>query len=257
MRKKYPTTKEELIAKYGLEWYQNRQKACREINRARVRTKEEREHHNELNRQWRKNNPNKVHTEGYKEKHRNASQKWYEENSALAMARVNARRKEKFDTDPVFKCTFKLTSLFNMKRKYSKIVTPEEAERLLKEEAEKEHFLEMLDINFIKERIKQNNEFNLAYGNAQILKFFYKMMQIKVAKGGSFTEDELEIIRFFRTAKFDGVKGPYFNFENPWILNVINIDMAYVEDMLRNAKKLELLISEEDYLDKKGLTSLK
>lgn len=245
---KKPTTRVELIAKYGLEWYENHHV---------FRTKEQRERHNAATKRWLEKHPEKAHREGYKEKHNKASQKWFKNNSALAMSRVKTHRKERFDTDPVFKATFTLTALFNSKRSYSKIVTPEEAERLLKEEAEKEHFLEMLDINFIKERIKQNNEFNLAYGNAQILKFFYKMMQIKVAKGENFTEDELEIIRFFRTANFDGVKGPYFNFENPWILYVINIDMAYIEDMMRNAKHKDLIISEEDYLEKKGLTSLK
>lgn len=253
MKKKRPTTKAELIAKYGIEWYENRQKACRKINKGRVLTKEQREHHNELNRQWRKNHRDIESTEEYKEKHRNSSKKWYEENSELHQARANKYKKERFATDPVFK----LSSLFNMKRKYSKIVTPEEAERLLKEEAENENILEILDINFVKEKIKHNNELNLVYGNAQILKFFYKMMQIKIAKGECFTEDELEIIRFFRTANFDGVKVTYFNLENPWILDVLNIDMAYIEDMIRNAKKLDLIISEEDYLEKKGLTSLK
>lgn len=251
MNKKRPTTKAELIAKYGLEWYENRQKECRERNRGRVLTKEQREHHNELNKQWRKNHRDIEYTEEYKEKHRKSSKKWYEENSESQQARANMYKKERFATDPIFK----LTSLFSMKRKYSKIVTPEEAENLLKEEAENENFLEIFDINFIKEKIKQNNEFNLVYGNAQILKFFYKMMQIKIAKGESFTEDELNIIKFFRTANFDGVKGPYFNFENPWILDVINIDMAYIEDMIRNAKNLDLLLTEEKYLEMKGLTT--
>lgn len=251
-------TKEEIIAKFGQEAYEKRL---------------------EYSRKYR-------HTEKGKAKQKEFSKKWQEEHPEYARKKnndwiknnrekYNARRREYWKTrgdymspeqrcsyvkdyvkgkkdDPIFMYRFYLA---HRRKTLGTSSTPEQAIELLKKEAEEDHCIELLNTEYAYERFKNNCKYGLVYGNIRILKFFYKLMQIKAATEQEFTEHEKEMIKHFRTCDFGKVNYQITYLKNNWFFDIANIDMVYIEDMMRNLKGKECLVSEEKYIEMKGLTT--
>ena len=251
--------KDEFIAKYGVEQWnkhleQNRrcQRRLRESEEYREGNKKRcaewraanKEHKKEKTREW--TEKNKEHVKEY--------QKQYRETHAPSMTKEEQReyskayRSDKIQNDPIFKIRF----LICAKKERVKVVLPDEAMALLIKEARECGLPEILNMDFMMYRFNINNEHNLVYGNLEILKYFYRLMQIKAAKGEEFTETDKNLMHYFRNHKFGKVNAGVLRVKNDWVLKDITIDMAYIEDMVRNVKGLDMIISEEDYLDKKG-----
>lgn len=225
-RKKYPTTKTEFIALYGEEWYEKHKKYSSELNR-KIREKESIEHREERLRKQKK-----------------YAKTYFKEHSS----------------DPIHK----LNEIIRSKKNYiirsgknidNYIVSPEEAELLLKKEADECGIPEILNMDFMMDRFYNNCKYGLVYGNLEILKYFYRLMQIKAAKNEDFTENDKILLHYFRNCKIGKINSYVLQLTNDWLIDVSNIDMAYVEDMVRNVKGKDLMLSEEKYLEMKGLTN--
>lgn len=258
MRKKRPTTKAELIAIHGEEWYEKaleRSRKYRHSEKGKAKAKE-------LTKKWREEHP---------EYARDKMNEWVRDNREKYNARCNAYWKTHgFSNTPEERRSY--VNKYNKDRKddpiymYKKYLahrrllietnsTPEQAMELLKKEAEEDHCIELLDTEYAYERFKNNCKYGLVYGNIRILKFFYKLMQIKAATEQEFTEHEKEMIKHFRTCDFGKVNYQITYLKNNWFFDLANIDMVYIEDMMRNLKGKECLVSEEKYLEMKGLTT--
>lgn len=222
--KKYPTTKAGFIERFGEEWYEEHKKYSKELNR-KIREEEDSEHREERLR-----------------KNREYGKTYY---------------KERF-SDPIHKLNEIIRSKKNNAIRAGKnlnIVSPEEAELLLKKEADECGIPEILDMDFMMNRFYNNCKYSLVYGNLEILKYFYRLMQIKVAKNEDFTENDKILLQYFRNCKVGKINSYVLQLNNDWLIDVSNIDMAYVEDMIRNVKGNDLMLTEEKYLEMKGLTN--
>ena len=215
---KKPKTKADIIAKYGEEAYAERQRKCREycrkINMPKNKT--------EL--------IAKYGEEGYEE---------------------HKRRTREYHRDSMNR----LDAIIRFRKRNSPVVSPDEAMSLLMKEAEECGVPELLNIDYMVERFHDNCKYGLVYGNVEILKYFYRLMQIKAAKNESFTASDKEMIRYFRNLEIGDINTGILRLNNNWVLDVVNADMAYVEDMMRNAKGTDLLLTEEKYNELKGLTN--
>lgn len=223
-RKNDATKKEELIAKFGEEWYKEHKRYSRELNRKR-REEEDTEHREERLR-----------------KQKEYGKTYY---------------KERF-SDPINKLNEIIRSKKNNIIRAGKnlnIVSPDEAELLLKKEADECGIPEILNIDFMMDRFYNNCKYGLVYGNIEILKYFYRLMQIKAAKNEDFTENDKILLHYFRNCKIGKINSYVLQLTNDWLIDVSNIDMAYVEDMIRNVKGNDLMLTEEKYLEIKGLTN--
>lgn len=250
--------KEELIALHGQEWYEKRLECSRKYRHSEKGKAKQRE----LTKKWHKEHP---------EYGRNKMNKWMKDNRE----KYNASRREYWKArgdymspeqrcsyvkdyvkgkkdDPIFMYRFYLA---HRRKILGTSSTPEQAIELLKKEATEEHCIELLDTEYAYERFKNNCKYGLVYGNIRILKFFYKLMQIKVATEQEFTEHEKEMIKHFRTCDFGKVNYQITYLKNNWFFDLANIDMVYIEDMIRNLKGKECLVSEEKYLEMKALTT--
>lgn len=214
-RKNDVTKKEDMIAKFGQEWYEERLRKSRELNAERRKVIKPTEEQHERD---------------------------------LKYARVYSKT---YLTDPVHK----LSGLLRTRGQYSREVSPDEAMSLLAQKAEDAGCSELLNMDYMVERFHNNCKCGLVYGNLEILKYFYRLMQIKAAKNESFTDSDRELLRYFRSWKVDVDSVGTLSLNNDWILNVANIDMAYVEDMVRNTRGIDLLLTEEKYAEMKGLTN--
>lgn len=210
-----PRKKEDIIAKFGQEMYENWLKCSNEINTKRYHALK-------------------------------SSKEQYEKH--LERARAHA---EEYLKDPVHK----LSGLLQKRKQKMQEVSPDEAMKLLMKKAEECGCPELLNMDYMVERFHDNCKYGLVYGNVEILKYFYRLMQIKIAKKESFTESDKEMIRYFRNWKIniDGCRG--LPRGSDWVIPVANVDMAYVEDMMRNIQGLDLLLTEEKYNELKGLTN--
>ena len=213
-RKNDVTKKEDMIAKFGQEWYENRKRKSRELNFERRKVIK----------------PTKEQHERY-----------------LKYAKVYSKT---YLSDPIHK----LSGLLRTRKNHNREVSPDEAMTLLVQKAEKDGCPELLNMDYMMERFHINCKFGLVYGNLEILKYFYRLMQIKAAKNESFTDSDRELLHYFRNweVNIDGIGGMLFS-NNDWVINVANLDMAYVEDMIRNTRGLDLLLTEEKYIEMKGL----
>lgn len=250
--------KEEFIAKFGQKAYEKQLEAARKYRhseKGKARCKK-------LTEKWREEHP---------EYARNKMNIWIKDNRE----KYNARRREYWKVHgdsitPEEKRSYmneynkdKKEDPIYMYRKYltyrrqflGESSTPEQAMELLKKEAEEDHCIDLLDTEYAYERFKNNCKYGLVYGNIIILKFFYKLMQIKVDTEQEFTEHEKEMIKHFRTCDFGKVNYQITYLKNNWFFDLVNIDMVYIEDMMRNLKGKECLVSEEKYLKMKGLTT--
>ena len=221
--KKYPTTKAGFIERFGEEWYEEHKKYSKELNR-KSREKEDSEHREERLR-----------------KNREYGKIFYKE----------------YISDPIHK----LNNIIRTKKnniihsgKNLNIVLPDEAELLLKKEANECGIPEILNMDFMMDRFYDNCKYGLVYGNLEILKYFYRLMQIKAAKNEDFTENDKILLHYFRNCKVGKINSYVLQLTNDWLIDITNIDMAYVEDMVRNVKGNDLLLTEEKYLEMKGLT---
>lgn len=229
-------TKEEYIARYGEEAY----------NRKRQLTKE-----------WKEAN---------KEKYIKQSKIWYQNNKERVQAKAKqylatdgkeARQhyvknyvKERIQNDPIFK----IKTLIAPRKKAAKCVSSDEAITLLIKEADECGIPEILDMDFMMDRFYNNCRYGLVYGNLEILKYFYRLMQIKAAKNENFTENDKILLHYFRNCKIGKINSGVLHLNNDWVIDIANVDMAYVEDMIRNIKGNDLLLTEEKYIELKGLT---
>lgn len=258
MSKKRHSTKAELIAIHGEEWYEKqleRARKYRQSEKGKARMKD-------LNKKWREEHP---------EYGRNKMNEWIKNNREKfnATCREHWRTHGYYNTpeernsyvreynkgkkdDPIYMYRFYLAHRRQLLGKGS---TPEQAIELLKKEAEEDYCIELLNTEYAYERFKNNCKYGLVYGNIRILKFFYKLMQIKAATEQEFTEHEKEMIKHFRTCDFGKVNYQIINLKNNWFIDLLNIDMVYIEDMIRNLKGKECLVSEEKYLEMKALTT--
>lgn len=212
-RKNDVTKKEDMIAKFGQEWYEERLRKSRELNAERRKVIKPTEEQHERD---------------------------------LKYARVYSKT---YLTDPVHK----LSGLLRTRGQYSREVSPDEAMSLLIKEVEECGCPELLDMDYMLECFHNNCKHGLVYGNLKILRYFYRLMQIKIARNESFTESDKEMIRYFRNWKVDTHSYGRLRLNNNWVIDVANVDMAYVEDMMRNAKGDDLLLTEEKYNELKGL----
>ena len=220
-RKNDVTKKEDMIAKFGQEWYENRKKKSREVNAER-RKEEDIEHREKRLR-------------GLKEYSISYSKTYF--------------------SDPINKLRGLLRTRMRAKKNHNRGVSPDEAMTLLVQKAEKDGCPELLNMDYMMERFHINCKCGLVYGNLEILKYFYRLMQIKAAKNECFTDSDKELLHYFRNWKVNvDIPGELF-LDNDWIINVANLDMAYVEDMIRNTRGLDLLLTEEKYLEMKTLTT--
>lgn len=214
-RKNDVTKKEDMIAKFGQEWYENRKRKSRELNAERRKV-----------------------IKPTKEQHERD----------LKYAKVYSKT---YLSDPVHK----LSGLLRTRKGCNRAVSPDEAMVLLTKKAEEAGCPELLNMDYMMERFHNNCKHGLIYGNLEILKYFYRLMQIKAAKSECFTDSDMELLRYFRNWKANVyIPGELF-LNNNWVIDVANIDMAYVEDMIRNTRGLDLLLTEEKYNELKGLTS--
>lgn len=245
--------KEEFIAKYGEEAYnQNRQrtKEWKKANKEKYyqRNKEwleaNKERIKEKSDEWCKRNREKIN-----ERSRRRRASYSEEDRKKVREHYNAYAKERMQNDPVFR----YKQLFNSRKIAGQVVSVDEAMTLLVKEAEECGCPELLNMDCMVERFHSNCMYGLDYGNLEILKYFYRLMQIKAAKNESFNESDKEMLRYFRSWKVDTHKNVRLYFDNGWALDAANVDMVYVEDMARNAKGLDLLVTEEKYNELKGL----
>lgn len=245
--------KAEFIAKYGEEAYNKHKQQIKDWKAA------NKEKCSQLMKEWADANREKI-----KERHNNWQknnrektnemfrQRWAsmtEEERKELYKHTKEYARERTQNDPVFK--FKL--LFSARKQKLKIVSPDEAMALLVKEADECGCPELLNMDCMIERFHDNCKYGLIYGNLEILRYFYKLMQIKVAKNESFTESDKEMIRYFRDWKVDTRKNVRLYLDNDWLIDVANLDMVYVEDMARSAKGLDLLLTEEKYNELKGL----
>lgn len=72
-------------------------------------------------------------------------------------------------------------------------------DNLEKEAKDVEHNEFLTDVNYLYEHFKDNVVNDLYYGNIQILKFFIPLMSLKIARDESFTEQEIEMFKYFET----------------------------------------------------------
>lgn len=219
------TKKEGMIARYGEEWYEEHKKYSKELNR-KSREKEDIEHREERLRKSREYGKN--HHKVY------ISVPINKLNEIIRSKKNNAIRAGK--------------NIDNY------IVSPDEAELLLKKEADECGIPEILNMDFMMDRFYNNCKYSLVYGNLEILKYFYRLMQIKAAKNEDFTENDKILLHYFRNCKIGKINSYVLQLTNDWLIDVSNIDMAYVEDMVRNVKGNDLMLTEEKYLEMKGLT---
>ena len=213
-----PTTKADIIAKYGEEGYAERLRRNREYSRKSNIPRNKTEF------------IDKYGEEGY-ENHKRRTRE-YHRNS---MHRLDA--------------------IIRFRKRNSPVVSPDEAMSLLMKEAEECGCPELLNMDYMTECFNNNCKYGLVYGNLEILKYFYRLMQIKAAKNGIFTDSDKEMIRYFRNLEAGDINTGILHLNNNWVLDVVNADMAYVEDMIRNAKGTDLLLTEEKYNELKGLTN--
>lgn len=223
--KKYPTTKAGFIERFGEEWYEEHKKYSKELN-SKIREKESIEHREERLR-----------------KSREYGKIFYKEYISDPIHKLNEIIRSK-----------KSNIIRSGKNIDNYIVSPDKAELLLKKEADECGIPEILDMDFMMDRFYNNCKYGLVYGNLEILKYFYRLMQIKVAKNEDFTENDKILLHYFRNCKIGKINSYVLQFTNDWLIDVSNIDMAYVEDMIRNVKGNDLMLTEEKYLEMKGLT---
>ena len=214
-RKNDVTKKEDMIAKFGQEWYENRKRRSRELNAERRKV-----------------------IKPTKEQHERD----------LKYAKVYSKTYLK---DPVNK----LRGLLRTRKRSNSIVSSDEAMTLLVKEAEECGCPELLNMDYMVECFHNNCKYGLIYGNLEILKYFYRLMQIKVANNESFTESDKELMHYFRNCKVGKIKPGILQLNNDWVIDIANIDMAYVDDMIRNVRGLDLMMTEEKYNELKGLTT--
>ncbi len=218
--------KEDMIARYGEEWYEKHLKYSKEINRKRY-IDEDIEHREER-----------------LKKSREYGKKHHKEYMSVPINKLNDIIRSK-----------KNNIIRTGKNIDNYIVSPDEAELLLKKEADECGIPEILDMDFMMDRFYNNCKYGLVYGNLEILKYFYRLMQIKAAKNEDFTENDKILLQYFRNCKVGKINSYVLQLTNDWLIDIANIDMAYVEDMVRNIKGNDLMMTEEKYLELKGLTT--
>ena len=233
-----------LIARHGEEWYENKKKNSHKNDRHKPDLiakygQEWYDHKLQLGRDFRKRTSYNCNISLTEEQRRIRNEK------ALECTK-------KYISNPVNR----LHMLFYFRKRYgASAVSPDEAMSLLIREAEECGCPELLDMNYMLERFHNNCKHSLVYGNLEILRYFYKLMQIKAAKNEGFTESDIEMIRYFRSWKVDTHIYGRLHLNNKWVIDVANVDMAYIEDMMRNVKGDDLLLTEEKYNELKGLTN--
>lgn len=247
-RKKAATeSKAGLIARYGEEYYENKKKQARENYRKNGVTKKP-DLIAKFGQDWYDNM--------LKKRRDYSKRKGFNRNCNLTEEQRRIRNEKsvgyakKYLSDPVSR----LHGIFRSKKTNSApSVTPDEAMSLLAKEAEECGCPELLNMECMVERFHSNCAHGLDYGNLEILRYFYRLMQIKVARNESFTESDKEMMRYFRNWKVNTHNYGRLYLNNNWIIDVANVDMAYVEDMMRHAKGTDLLLTEEKYAELKGL----
>lgn len=253
-----PTTKAEFIAKYGEEAYENRKKYAREYH-----------HKNDpIRKVIKKEDMIARYGEEWYEKHLKYSaelnrKRYVDEDIEHREERLKKSREygknhhKEYMSVPINK----LNEIIRYKKnnvirsgKNLNIVSPDEAELLLKKEADECGIPEILNMDFMMDKFYNNCKYGLVYGNLEILKYFYRLMQIKAAKNEDFTENDKILLHYFRNCKIGKINSYVLHLTNDWLIDIVNNDMAYVEDMIRNIKGKDLMLTEEKYLEMKGLT---
>lgn len=238
--------KEEFIAKYGKEAYENHKRRAREAGHKKPTTKAD--------------IIAKYGEEGYAERLRRCGEYYRKSNVPRNKTELIAkygeegyedhkRRTREYHRNPMHR----LDAIIRFRKRNNPVVSPDEAMSLLVKEAEECGCPELLNMDYMVERFHDNCKCGLIYGNLEILKYFYRLVQIKVAKNESFTESNKEMIRYFRNLEVGSINTGILRLNNNWVIPVANVDMAYVEDMMRNIQGLDLLLTEEKYNELKGL----
>lgn len=251
-----PSTKAEFIAKYGEEAYENRKKYAREYHCKNDATKKQ-ELIDKFGEEWYKEH--KRYSRELNRKRREEEDIEHREERLRKQKEYGKKHHKEYMSVPINKLNEIIRSKKNNIIRSGKnidnyIVSPEEAELLLKKEADECGIPEILNIDFMIDRFYNNCKYGLVYGNLEILKYFYRLMQIKAAKNEDFTENDKILLQYFRNCKIDKINSYVLQLTNDWLIDIVNIDMAYVEDMVRNVKGNDLLLTEEKYLELKGLT---
>lgn len=239
--------KEEFIAKYGEEAYEDHKRRAREAGKKKPMTKAD--------------IIAKYGEEGYAERLRRNREYYCKSNVPRNKTEFIAkygeegyeeqkRRSREYHRNSMYS---RLDAIIRARKRNSPVVSPDEAMSLLVKEAEECGVSELLNMDYMTECFHNNCKHGLVYGNLEILKYFYRLMQIKAAKNESFTESDKEMIRYFRNLEIGDINTGILQLNNNWVLDVVNADMAYVEDMIRNAKGTDLLLTEEKYNELKGL----
>lgn len=266
--------KAEIIAKYGEEEYERRKKLSMEWHRKNAAAESKAGLIARHGEEWYENKKKNSHKNDRHKQDLIAKfgQEWYD--NKLKYARDYRKRtsyncnislteeQRRIRNEKALECTKKYISnpvnrlhkIFYFRKRYVSAVTPDEAMSLLIKEAEECGCPELLNMDYMLECFHDNCKHGLVYGNLEILKYFYRLMQIKAAKNESFTESDKEMIRYFRKWKVDTHSYGRLYIGNDWIIDIANVDMAYVEDMMRNVKGDDLLLTEEKYNELKGLT---
>lgn len=249
-----PTTKAEFIAKYGEEAYENRKKYSREYHRKNDATKKQ-ELIDKFGEEWYKEH--KRYSRELNRKRREEEDPEHREERLIKSREYGKNHHKVYISDPINKLNEIIRSKKNNVIRSGKnlnIVSPDEAELLLKKEANECGIPEILNMDFMMDKFYNNCRYGLIYGNLEILKYFYRLMQIKVARNEEFTENDKILLQYFRNCKIGKINSYVLQLTNDWLIDVVNIDMAYVEDMIRNVKGNDLMLTEEKYIELKGLT---
>lgn len=167
-------TKKEYITKYGEEaWAKRieRTKLWQKINRESIR-----EYQNQKNREF------------------------YARNKAKpAMKEFNANRREDFKSKMGDCAKFVHAQYTYYRLVHTKIESwvMYVLENLQKEATEFDGDQRFTDVNFLYERFVDNVNHNLIFGNIQIMKYLIPLMCIKVYNNETFTEHEIEMLKYF------------------------------------------------------------
>ena len=233
--------KVDFIAKYGEEAYKHKQQLSKEWRLKAGETNRKGELIAKYGEEW---------YEGYKERARERYHtKGLTEEQKRRRSIANSKAAATYFKHPVHK----LLALVAQRKQRFSVVTPDEAMTLLMKEADECGCSKLLNMDYMIECFHNNCKYGLVYGNLEILKYFYRLMQIKVAKNESFTESDIEMLHYFRSWKVGKIKPGVLLLNNEWVIDVINVDMTYVEDMMRHTKGIELLLTEEKYNEMKRL----
>lgn len=165
-------TKEEFIEKYGEEAWVIK---------------------NEQSKLWQKQN-----RESIRERNRQYNRDFYAKNRETVSMKESIVKKREALKNKMGECAkFAHTQYLNYIHTKIESWVTYVLENLQKEASEFDGDSRFTDINFLYERFVDNVNNNLVFGNIQIIKYFIPIMCIKLYNNETFTEHEIEMLKYF------------------------------------------------------------